>query len=196
MRLVTPTRWLVAPSLGLAAPTRGLLVPSWRWGAPCTRAVCGQLRAQLVLEIQRVVACLDLARTQLLRRAAGAAIVGAEARTPGPAAAVAAVAVVGAEARTPGPAATVAPIIVRATARHPSPSIIRWSAAAIVVAGAAAIAIVTAVTAAAAAAAAAARRRAAAAAVHANRALPAWVGGHFQVPADALGLFQQVFLSK
>ena len=141
-------------------------------------------------EIQRVVACLDLARTQLLRRAAGAAIVGAEARTPGPDAAVTAVAVVGAKARTPrpaaavaavavvgagswkpGPAAAIAPIVVAgATGRHPSPSIIRSSAAAIVVAGAAAVAIVTAVTAAAAAAAAAARRRPAGA-VHAYRAV-------------------------
>ena len=64
-----------------------------------------------MLEIQRVVACLDLARTQLLRRAAGAAIVGAEARTPGPAAAVAAVAVVCAGTWKPGPAAAIAPIV-------------------------------------------------------------------------------------
>ena len=153
-----------------------------------------------MLEIQRVVACLDLARTQLLRRTAGAAIVGAEARTPGPAAAAAAVAVVGAGTWKPGhaaavaavavvgagtwkpdPAATIAPIVVAgATARHPSPSIIRSSAAAIVVAGAAAVAIVTAVTAAAAAAAAAARRRPAGA-VHAYRAFRAW---GVALPAD------------
>ena len=151
-----------------------------------------------MLEIQRVVARLDLARTQLLRRTAGAAIVGAEARTPGPAAAAAAVAVVGAEARTPRPAAVVAavavvgagtwkpghaaavaPIVV---ARHPSPSIIRSFAAAILVASAAAVAIVTAVTAAAAAAAAAARRRPAGA-VHAYRAFRAW---GVALPADTM----------
>ena len=74
-----PTRWLIAPSLGLAAPTRGLLVLSRGWGTLCTRAVCGQLRARLALQIRR--AGLDVAHTQQLWRAA-AAIIGAEAWIP------------------------------------------------------------------------------------------------------------------
>ena len=110
-------------------------MPSWRRVAPCTRAVRGQLRARSVLEIQRVVACLDLVHTQLLRRAAGAAIVDAEARTPGPAAAVAAVAVVCAGTWKPGPAAAVAAVaVVGAEARTPRPAA---AVAAVAVVGAA-----------------------------------------------------------
>jgi hypothetical protein len=78
--LVAPTRGLVVPSLWLVAPTWGLVIPSLRLVAPCTRVVHGlsghRLRARLVLETLRVVACLELAPTPRPWRAA-AAIAGA-----------------------------------------------------------------------------------------------------------------------
>ena len=98
-----------------------------------------------MLETQRVVARLDLARTQMPRRAA-AAIVGAGARTPGPAAAVPAV---------------VAPVAVwRATPGIRSPAAAIFVLGATVAIIAAAPTVVTAVAVAAAAPLAARRRTA------------------------------------
>ena len=76
------TRGLVIPSLRLAVVTRRLVMPSWRLVTRCVRVAHGHsLRARLVLDSLRVVACLELAPTRRPRRAA-AAIVGAGAWTP------------------------------------------------------------------------------------------------------------------
>ena len=60
---------LVAPTRGLVMPPGGLVMPSCRrLAAPCTRVThANRLRARLVLESRRVVACLGLAHTQLPR---------------------------------------------------------------------------------------------------------------------------------
>ena len=120
LRLAVVTRGLVIPSLRLAVVTRRLVMPSWRLVTRCVRVAHGHsLRARLVLDSLRVVACLELAPTRRPRRAA-AAIVGAGAWTPATVTpAVMAVAL--AAAWIPGVRSSAIFVIVMATVVAPPP---------------------------------------------------------------------------